>query len=1207
MISFHTAPTVAAGDRITSTQLAGLLTPANERLLYGFGTWRLFRYWIGLFRSMRNSSADGFLNPAEFEAISLLTLNPKDAEFPATGGGVIPADEPEGARLDNPLCGFIFGNAAWDLFSESERLTDPDTFGCTMTLDGADPVTPQDFWDLRKWQSGAWDTFTGDVACPALTAANSFAIQFNPKGAAATSWGGYMPGPAYKGYCDDESGSYTNTLSFEYIFTRLSDSYQVVYNGTCPNVPGDVAAVITGRYNYEVLRYTADPVVYTRDVYPRSEWMEGPYTGAVYIRHTEGHQIERVLSRFANEYRGSNAQRPGNTYNLDHSFGHGRFLSKQYLLSPQIGRSDGTVVVPVYERFAWQVASAAGTLAAASGGGYSHVWDEQCVLTSYLVTGEFLGPSSVSFQVLDGDTVLSTHTFTPTAGTHSEVVMLTTAVRPEAFKVRLVTALTFTDSAGYLGIEVDERMAYLPNENDRYFLLRACGSIDNVPDGVGTDENFADSISDNYFRYGAAVNIHAQAPMPFNEGSINRSGIYDAARRLAQMIRLVRRQNFVGYEVTSEGNSVLYFTRYFMGLAHDTPVDLFEGIGPDRLPKTQGSLTPGRTYIVRDSPITYANLVLGVDSTFEAQAADVAWTGAGNVYEYDGTISTAFKTGWTNEWLLDVDLLHYATSESSLWKPDAYSDIIWYSNRCQFDSYGLRFDRDLKWQAQYGGKYFYNPEMPSEWNYVKGSNMTLTTAEQLRRYKSCRIYEPPLKVKSARVIIEHGDQVVRIELDGRLHNTSAESGGAPSSFGRDLSTWTDAYTAEATTFYRTAENGLREYLYYASTGNNCAPGVIGDSATDATIWFDPDSPFGACFPSFRFTRLLGLPYDDGNDDQNVGVDSPFLHDSLSQLEVVIRAICEGFVDGPTTNLYGCPRTDADLTQCNVSEYGLYDFTYENLCYAATGNPYLQLLDISVRPDNVECYGPIPNTPAYSSMFNALSAMLNKLDTVRIMLPVYFESNVDIYADNHPTRITGADGSDPDFTDVSAVAGYWEGVPPAATTVVTPGSWTPGEITVTEAAAISADTGSGDDWIQQSTAERGSYRLAFTDPASVAALPPTISDMAVSHGGVLCCIVRWTTTTSKELTDAANSTPCGSPPQTIFSNGAGQYWKFSNPTTHTAECRVLTSGTAAAAPVGHAILVVGRTASAGTCFSGASNGLLISPWDGDVGAIVIPLV
>jgi hypothetical protein len=246
------------------------------------------------------------------------------------------------------------------------------------------------------------------------------------------------------------------------------------------------------------------------------------------------------------------------------------------------------------------------------------------------------------------------------------------------------------------------------------------------------------------------------------------------------------------------------------------------------------------------------------------------------------------------------------------------------------------------------------PEAPTGYRYIHGTNEVSRWFDEAGRidfYKSCRIYEPPAEVESATVAIEAGQEIVKVVFKNRLH--SAVQGALP----RDPALW-DAVALRKET-YRTTDNALLEYLYHVHRGG--LPGdyqcsvKLGDMAAGSSLPFEPDNPFGSCYPHCFFVRLVPEPYDDGNDVWEKE-DTRVLVDNMVQMEMYLRAMCEGYIDQATSMQFACKTTSEQLM----------DYSFENLCFEVFADVerrrrWFLNLPASLRDDKPQGFGPVPNS------------------------------------------------------------------------------------------------------------------------------------------------------------------------------------------------------------------------------------------------------
>jgi hypothetical protein len=596
----------------------------------------------------------------------------------------------------------------------------------------------------------------------------------------------------------------------------------VSYPGTCPENPGDVAWVARGSLATYVYLNDGSPP----DVFLHSEWIEGPYTGGAWVMKQSGEHIPRFLNAFTDDFRGTEEQRAEQETWLQYAFDTEKFLTRQYFLAPNFGSGDANGVGATYPTFRDEAAPAgnknraAGTIIKTHPFGQDvHQYNENFVMASAFVKAQSLR-SSATIEFVDGafagsQRILKTVTIEP--GNFSKIIIFEDAPSPSPLIVRWKTSAQFQDAGGFVHVEATELLRYKPELHDLYLCLRlgSCRlNLHHGLDGSGPTEDNANVISDSYFENGCVTNVHGVSGPAGTFAEINSNAVFDAARRLSKSVRVVPRQNFIGYELDAQGRSVCYFLRRTIGDA-----DIFDGIGPNRLRISTGAIRADRRYMVRSGVVTYRGTNYVAGQVFTGVHGAGEFQGDGHVYEYDGIRHTPEREGETNEWLMGHQFKVYHPSDSSIWKPDAYSDYWFLSERCLFGYNNLPEDLEMQYQGTLDSLIF-APEAPTGWRYAKNTNTfgcsegdTACEERRINRYKSCRIYEPDPEIESATVLMEGGDEVVKLVFKTRFHHCETAVG----SIARDVSTWNIfALKAEP---YRTMENGLREYLVWAHTGH----------------------------------------------------------------------------------------------------------------------------------------------------------------------------------------------------------------------------------------------------------------------------------------------------------------------------------------------------------------------------------------------------
>ncbi|RTL07626.1 hypothetical protein EKK58_00195 [Candidatus Dependentiae bacterium] len=340
------------------------------------------------------------------------------------------------------------------------------------------------------------------------------------------------------------------------------------------------------------------------------------------------------------------------------------------------------------------------------------------------------------------------------------------------------------------------------------------------------------------------------------------------------------------------------------------------------------TVNPGQTFIWHqgDSGITY----------------DVSGTMASQIRAVEGIRhkNQVPKRGWSNEWCMFMSLNHYHPSVSSIWKTDAYGDVMpFLHNRCHTYSAEIRapWHTTLNQQFCYGQFPPLVSEAPPGYTYLEGINFPYWDDRQVARdyYRSCQVYRQPYEIDSAQIVYtalagqqdedgnqKYDDSVVKIVFKGRIQSTRS----SPSSVDTLNDGNAGAQAAIRSEPYRTDENALREYLQQQGGGPHCVKGMLGDSATSYNVFTLPDDPMGACHPRFYFVKLIPYAHEDNNTTVESGQDSLIRVDPYVQMDLYLRAMCGGWMDIQSLRSINC---DQGLSTSPVADY-----LYENLCYQA---------------------------------------------------------------------------------------------------------------------------------------------------------------------------------------------------------------------------------------------------------------------------------
>ena len=1002
-LDYTKAPTVSKGSAIDSRHFNKLADAFNDRFLGGVGdpTYRLHWYLHSIFRGMRNQQ-DANVHPAHDEWWKFYAhIEPLEYDYPTISAGL-----PQGINVGNPLGAFVFGNEQAGVYNEPDRINYDVITGDGILLHNVSGAPTNDIqkWEIGKCQRGVTDSTGEDLDQANALVAAQHHLSFRFGGMFHKGYGGFLPSSSINGYC--EQG-----LLYDYSikFRKLSPQTDCTYSscpegsgsGTCPNTSKGVYSWRIGPKDYILTHYDE-----TITKLPLEDYIQGPYTGSsdnAQLRRTDGDQISRILNMYANEFRGDDSERALSDYFVeDYAFDFQDFFARQYFLAPAYGVAsgygDGSYNAS-YTQFDFNSDTAAGY--GTTGGTDNYDIHIGFVCAGFIAVGDGLTGSKTFTLEVDGVDFGSV-TIDGTTDNQSAWFEIPKAGN---VKIRCNQAMGSTESAY---CEIAEILEMKPSNEDAYIVLRMASANTTNDDGDGHDTSDPKTIWEAYERHGMIYNGSTDVARS-EDTYINRNPIYMTARKYAvDRTRMAERILLKGYEVVG-GKSILYYQRKARGVSG---ADVFRGIAPSEDAVTSGSIKHNVTYIVESGTtgITYDGSAVAVGSTFTGVKDVTTFTKSNGdevVMEYDGIIETAGAASTDNRWTMFIGTNTYNPSNQSIYKPESYGDIIsWGHDRCAFwsqewtDVSNSAGKEIVKHVTAAAGRPLVHSENPTGYRYALGTHTppstssTATLVDQqndaacdgeteadcqgmVDHYKSCQIYVPDYEIES----VTMSGTEVKVTLAGRLRRNST----APASVTNSSAGW-DSYLGTETG-PRTDENAVVEYLRWsAGSGGNCVQ-RIGDTAPDApTTGASNWTGFvkGSCHPRFHFTRLIPKVYEDDNDVYE-NHDTRVVTDELIWMDLVLRAICEGYVDQRSTNELREYLDVNGKTQCYSKR--LFDYTYDNLFNVANSNRWPRLVPLSVRSDNPKMFGPLPMVYTYAEHFNQIARAVNLLTRARLYLPV----------------------------------------------------------------------------------------------------------------------------------------------------------------------------------------------------------------------------
>ena len=1037
-LTFTRIPEIGVDDPVSSRSMRLLSGGIRERVLSGLGdaAWRYVFYWVSAMRQARNPDATGYVFPPQNEWLQYLNaLAPDQPWGSAIAGG------PEGVNRASTFGSYVFG--AGDIEPESVRMTDPSKGG--VPLESAE--TPAQIWALGKVQRGAYDPATGSMASPSWSAGLAhYSLMPSALSPHGNSYGGFFPTPLFLGDCDDGTSDTPATPNFEIKFTNLRTGAVKLYPGTCPEEPTHVARVISWALGYYVVRFSG-----AIEYLPRTDWIEGPYSGGRTLSKAFGDHVGRAMNRWAGEFRGDEERHAkelrGSAPVLGKAFDMHRFLARQYLLAPARGREidDRETVVADYPRFTMTGATSAAAGAAigpVSGPQSGFVWAAYLVRSTKLL-------STAQVQLRRGAEVLGSATISPTSP--DAIVVLQEAVT-DRVQFRLGNQVRFADAQGRIDIEVAELWAYRPMIHDLMVVLRLGGC--RPDDGRGTDgsglrEAEAKAIWEDYAATGCVRKLRADQEVPELDADIGRNAIYDMARRWSRTVRVITRHNVVGYSV-EDGDSCLWI---------DPIVTTPTGVS--------------------------VNLLEGIT---------------------DAITETAPARGWSNRWVMLTQSFRYSWSGTSIWSTDNLADYETFTDRCVhwtriLPAMPTQLQRHFNLSSDFSARRSWAPEVASGYRYALGLNSGANEAF----YRSCQIYQPPPEIRSAKPVTIDGRKLVKVRLKGRLHHHHSL---APSAIARDVGTWDPVDVRAEALDYRTEENAIREWLLHQDDPTyQCEWEGPGNASAGSDILTGTDTPFGACLPVLWLVQIPSDPWDDPNDRPDPE-DSPMTHEQMSQHELWLRVMTEGCVDGKATEKYGC---EAGIDFVFDLRWETHCFQTIGRPWISTLpiETTRRLKTRDVRADGPMGFGPLPTVPAAAETFNAFVKLTNALTDYRVMLPHKFE--IRTFQDEILTPVTEVytpDGAPRTCPGATYNPGWsWTGNPgnPRAATEVA--TWAEADAAASSWIAGFGVSGadylcSGDAFVVFSKREDQEYRWVLVDPDAQYAIPAAWRNQLEKDGRLL---------------------------------------------------------------------------------------------------------
>ena len=700
--------------------------------------------------------------------------------------------------------------------------------------------------------------------------------------------------------------------------------------------------------------------------------------GTPELQRTGGNTLRRALRSFVAEFRGTAGDLASDDYWNDEAADWQEVMTHQYYLAPAL--MDSGIVAGLYPR--WRVQTTGTSVGAGTSLGQDHPTGtghsqrDDYVSTHWLVRASGLAAGAkLKVDFTGGSYELAI------PDDDGAIVRVATGCRKN-LRVSLAADTDFNAGGGWIEAETNEILEMKPQIHDLYVIARMsqCKAT-GAPDGRGTTATTSKAMTDHYMATGMLRNFNAAAEIADNPGGLaNQNSVFEAAREWSKSVRILDESALQAMEHDGT-NTILWF-------------------------RSDAPGTAGAKHFAGMEPIR----------------------------------ATAPAKGQTNEWCMGVQLKPYGGTNQQLW--DLFPKYYALMDRAHVGSADVWQNTTLRAQMQidrpnvsgkaiapeaptmmrYTAKHKTGKETGSGYQWDRGwlnDSRNVSTDNKKRFYKSCRIYEPDLEIRSietfAKGHTEPGD--VKVTLKGRLHSTAGETAdAAPGTYSADRSTWSWAtLVAEANTNYRTLENGVRMYLMWQDAGGaKHAPRAWGDREMEEManpITGDFAGIHGCIRPHFYFVKLLPKVYDDGNDDQDPH-DTPLWADLMEQADAYLRAMCEGYLMRP--------RGDA----CDPDSY-MIEWDYERLIRTATNAATDRTSPVPTVPTSYtparDCRtdkpwgSALPNTYAAAEQFTTLARGYNLLRSVRLPFHATVEADFEHYKSANYTPTSGLHGRQcPDF-------------------------------------------------------------------------------------------------------------------------------------------------------------------------------------------------